>query len=186
MTILVLLFILSILLALTFVSLLIIGLFQKKRKLVYWSLVPMILSLPCLIFAGTQVFVLGKAYVDESLKQRSGNEIYANLFYEKPECVVVKESQDQVIPKIDYAIWLHVSTCPIEVNRIAKIKKTDFVKVQTINMSAQKPSAGNNWFTPELMGESILILNTLNEYHNGQIIYCSLDSAEMYIKDIFD
>ena len=56
------------------------------------------------------------------LKPRTGDEIYSALFGKtNNSCLKVLNQQDQIVPKIDYAIWLHFKTCPNELNRILQL-----------------------------------------------------------------
>src|SRR5690606_39355592 len=65
--------------------------------------------------------ILSKTYnkVTETLSPRTGDEIYDALFDKRQtDCIKILNFQDQVVPKIDYAIWLHFETCPDELKRI--------------------------------------------------------------------
>ena len=125
--------------------------------------------------------------ISEIGKPRNGNEIYESLLG-KPEtdCVKILNYQDQTIPKIDYAIWLHFKTCPKELERIINRKKFNTEKISTKNLEFEQPNSNENWFEPQKMGDSILTFKYYDERNNGQEIYCSKDSTEIYLKDIAD
>lgn len=114
---------------------------------------------------------------------RSGIEIYTSLFGEpSSDCVKVIHKQDQVIPKIDYAIFLHFKTCPEELSRILVLRDFEFDKSSTNDWNY----ADHPWFKPELLGDTILIYSCWDIRGNGQILYCNQDSTEVYCKDIWD
>jgi hypothetical protein len=117
------------------------------------------------------------------LKPRTGNEIYFALFGKtESKCLKVLNHQDQVIPKIDYAIQLHFETCPNELKRILKLY--DF---RTEIHSTKDWKTNEDWFKPETLGDSILVFTyKKDQYGNGQTIYSSLDSTKAFCIDILD
>ena len=104
----------------------IFGFIKKSRQLKSASLFVLIVFIG---LAGWTVFTfVNKSYnkVADTFKSRTGNEIYDALFDKrKSDCVKVLNYQDQVVPKIDYAIWLHFETCPSELKRI--LAKHEFI-----------------------------------------------------------
>ena len=110
----------------TAIILLLIGLWKKKSTLMKIAVFAFVLSVGT---GGYSIYVLAnKTY--HALQPRTGEEIYAALFG-KPasKCVKVLNYQDQVVPKIDYAIWLHFKTCPDEMRRILSQKNYAFEKI---------------------------------------------------------
>ena len=96
-----------------------IAIIKKKMPLFYLAL------LLSFVGVGTGFFIcykfLYKSYskISKSLEPRTGEEIYATLFDGNPnECTNVIEKQDQVVPKIDVAIYLHF-TRGMNFNQIA-------------------------------------------------------------------
>lgn len=180
--------ILSILTFIGFISLIVLGLIKKKRYFIILGMPFILISLSLGIITG-YVF-LSKSYkkVTGIFKPRTGDEIYSALFG-KPayDCVKIKHFQDQIVPKIDCAIWLHYKTCPKELNRILNLKLYNSEKISTKRMNSEGPHGNENWFHPELLGGSILIFSyQKDEYGNGQELYSNLDSTEVYCKDILD
>lgn len=180
--------VISALLFLVFAVTLLAGLFRKKRKLIITSLLTLVL-----IFASaswTIYLIASKSYdkVSDALAPRTGEEIYTALFgTPTPSCVKVLHFQDQNVPVLDYAIWLHFETCPNEVQRVLQQHDYNREKQSTDGWNSSGPLAGDDWFKPELMGDSVIVfIYKKDEYGNYQEIYLSVDSTEAYCKDVFD
>ena len=114
---------------------------------------------------------------------RTGEEIYTTLFNDSiADCVKINRFQDQVVPKIDYAILLHFQTCNDEVRRILKLRTFKPNKVLSSNIN----DSMSEWFLPNSFNDSVLVFTSLDEYGNGQVLYVNSDSTEVYCKDILD
>lgn len=180
--------IISVILLLFFAITMIYGLIRKKRKLIITSLLTLVL-----IFAGaswTIYLIASKSYdkVSDALAPRTGQEIYSALFGPTTNsCVKVLHYQDQNVPVLDYAIWLHFETCPNEVQRILQQHDYTSERQSTKGWNNSGPLAGDNWFKPELMGDSVLLFTyKKDDCGNYQEIYLSMDSTEAFCKDVFD
>lgn len=95
------------------------GVILQKRPVIISS----IICLTLFIISGTITgyHVITKTYHKTAsiLQPRTGEEIYNGLFKPtKNDCIKILNYQDQVIPKIDFAIFLHFKTCPGECSRI--------------------------------------------------------------------
>jgi hypothetical protein len=120
-------------------------------------------------------------------RPRTGPEIYAALFGPPATCLQVIRQQDQVVPKIDYAIWLEFETCPTELRRILGQHKFVATREATSGWNTSGPQAGNNWFKPEALGDSVLVFRyRKDDYGNGQTIFAALDSTRAYCMDVQD
>ena len=122
----------------------------------------------------------------KTFEPRTDEEIYQALF-DKPieNCVKMKGTQDQVVPKIDIAIFLHFETCPDEFKRI--LAKREFTKKVQITKNWRDNGVTNPvWFKPELLGDKILIYESLDKRANGQIFYSNMSNTEVYCMDIYD
>jgi hypothetical protein len=172
------------LLFVVFLSLLLFGIFKKNRALIISSLFTVLLTVSSASW--TAYLLVYKSYhrVSETLNPRSGKEIYTALFGKtQNDCVNVLNHQDQVIPKIDFAIWLHVETCPRELKRILKLHEFSANIVSSLNLESNSPT----WFNPKSLGDRILVfVYNKDEYGNGQTIYSSRDSTEVFCKDVLD
>ena len=175
---------------LIFLMTLLFGIFGKNKKLILTSLFAFIVFLG---FAGWTGFkVISKSYnkVADVLRPRSGDEIYDSLFGKrKSNCVKVLNYTDQVIPKIDYAIWLHFFTCPEELKRI--LSRHDFTsqKLSIKSLDAKIPYQGetSEWFNPTTLGDTIIVYEySTKNNRNIQTIWTSLDSTQIFCRDILD
>ena len=166
----------------------IFGLTRKNKKLKLAAL------LLCFVFLGlagwTGITFISKSYykVSKTFRPRTGDEIYDALFGQRQtNCIKVLNYQDQVVPKIDYAIWLHFETCPNELRRILGMYNFKMERQVTKGWNSEGPIANQDWFKPESLGDTILVFKyTKDEYGNGQTIYSSLDSTKAYCVDILD
>ena len=173
---------------LVFLVTLILGFTKKNKKLRLTALLLFFAFIGLTAWTGFKF--VSKTYnkVAETLRPRTGDEIYDALFDKRQsDCIKILNFQDQVVPKIDYAIWLHFETCPDELKRI--LSRHDFKTeiVSTNGWDTDVPLAHENWFKPETLGDSIFVfIYNKDEYGNGQYIYSSLDSTKVFLKDILD
>lgn len=173
---------------LLFVITLLLGLTKKNTKLKLTAL------LSFFVFVGLTVWTcytfVNKTYnkVTTAFKPRTGYEIYDALFEKRQaDCVKILNYQDQVIPKIDYAIWLHFESCPTELKRILSLHHFEAEVVSTKGWNTSGPAADANWFKPETLGDNILVFTYSKDgYGNGQYIYSSLDSSKVFVQDVLD
>lgn len=173
---------------LVFLVTLILGFMRKNKKLKLTSLLLFFAFIGLTAWTGFKF--VSKTYnkVTETLRPRTGDEIYEALFDKgKIDCIKILNYQDQVVPKIDYAIWLHFETCPDELKRILCLHDFKTEIVSTKGWNTEGPLANENWFKPESLGDSILVFTyKKDEYGNGQHIYSSIDSTKVFLKDILD
>jgi hypothetical protein len=127
--------------------------------------------------------------VSEVIKPRTGIEIYSALFG-KPEsnCVKVLNYQDQIIPRMDFAIILQLQTCPTEFKRILSRREFRLEKLPTKNWSEDVPLGVHlDWFKPKALGDTILVFEHASEDgRNIQTFWASLDSTTVFYRDIAD
>lgn len=171
-----------------FLGALIWALVKKRKTLFIFSFATLILFLGS---ASWTIYLLAdKSYnkISAALKPRTGDEIYFALFGKtEQECLKVLNYQDQVIPIMDDAILLHFVTCPDELERILQLHHFTMEKRPTLNWQSSGSVANGNWFTPETIGDTILIFTySKDEYGNGQTIYSSTDSTKAYCVDILN
>ena len=166
----------------------IFGIFRKNRTLIIGSIFILVIAIGSASW--TAYLVVNKSYhkVTETLKPRSGEEIYSALFGKsKNECVKILNYQDQIVPKIDYAIWLHFETCPQELKRILNQHEFIASKVAKTEVEQNGPSENDQWFKPQTLGDSLLVfVYKKDDFGNGQTIYSSLDSTKVFCIDVLD
>ncbi|MFT3912074.1 MAG: hypothetical protein QM737_21795 [Ferruginibacter sp.] len=171
-----------------FMVTLIIGIIKKNKKTIFISLAIFILFGGVAAWTGFQFARKSYNRISETFKPRTGEEIYTALFGQpQSNCLKVINHQDQVVPKIDYAIWLEFETCPQELKRILAIHHFTAEKIVSKNLFYQQPNANDHWFSPSSLGDSIFVFKyAKDEYGNGQTFYSSLDSTKVFCVDILD
>jgi hypothetical protein len=174
---------------LCFLTLLIFGIIRKKKQTIYLSVFILLLSL-CL--SGWTVYkFLVKSYdkVSDIIKPRTGIEIYSALFGKPdPNCVKVLNYQDQIIPRMDFAIILQFETCPMEFKRILSRREFRLEKLPTKDSFEDIPLGVRlDWFRPKTLGDTILVFERASEDgRNIQTFWASLDSTTVFCRDIAD
>jgi hypothetical protein len=172
----------------SFLALLLIGIFRKNRVKIISSLFILFIALGTSFW--TAYMAVNKSYfkVAETLKPRTGEEIYSSLFGKsESDCVKILKYQDQIVPKIDYAIWLEFETCPKEMKRILNQHNFIASKVAKTEVEQNGPSENNQWFKPQTLGDSLLVfVYKKDDFGNGQTIYSSLDSTHVFCIDVLD
>ena len=189
MGILIILIIISALGLLIFLVTLILGLIKKNKKLKLTALLSFMVFIGVTGWTGYMIVNISYNKVSDTFKRRTGDEIYDALFDKrKTACVKIINYQDQVVPKIDYAIWLHFKTCPEELKRILSKHNFEVKKLPTDKWNEKIPSGETiEWFNPRTLGDSIIVYEySTNDYRNIQTIWSNLDSTEVYVRDIFD
>jgi len=175
-------------LMLSFPLLLLLGIARRSLRLVIASVAAFFLSSAVGIWAG--FLFIGKTYrtVTTMFRPRTGDELYVALFGNGSNgCVKVLNYQDQVLPKIDYAIWLHFKTCPAELSRI--LAQHDFKRALQPgkDLHADMPQSNDYWFDPGVPGDSVLVFtSTRTDGRGGQTIYAVRDSSEAFCIDVLD
>ena len=174
---------------LVFVLTLLFGIFKKNRNILLCSLFAFIVFLAFAGWTGYKFVTKSYNKVADTLKPRSGDEIYDALFDKRQsDCVKILNYQDQVVPKIDYAIWLHFETCPDELNRILARHEFTSEKLSTKDWNGQIPYGETlDWFNPTTLGDTIMVHEySTNNSRNIQTIWVSLDSTKVFCRDILD
>ena len=167
----------------------ILGLIKKNKKL---RLASLILFFPFIgLVSCTGFRLVSKSYnkVSETLKPRTGDEIYDALFDKRQtDCIKILNYQDQVVPIIDYAIWLHFETCPAELKRI--LSKHDFTteKISTVKRDGKIPNGeALEWFKPATLGDTIMVYEySSDNSKNIQTIWTNVDGTMVFVRDICD
>ncbi len=169
--------------AVTCVILFFIAIARKRWGAFYLSIGLFLLTI---LFAGLAIFRFGQRAIDRVglfLEPRSGMEIYAALLgAPQSDCVKILASQDQVVPKLDTAIRLHVRTCPAEMARI--LGKDIYVLEHPAPVTAAE---GTDPFSPALLGDPVLTFSTVIEPgRNWRTIHLNRDSTEAIVIDTLD
>ena len=174
---------------LLFILTIIIG-WKRKNKRIKLLSFSLFLAFICLTSWTVYKFA-NKTYnkVTDSLKPRTGAEIYDALFDKRQtNCIKILNYQDQVVPKIDYAIWLNFQTCPNELKRILDRHKFNVEKLSTAKWDGKIPYGETlKWFNPTTLGDTIMVYEySTDDGRNVQTIWSSLDSTKVFVRDILD
>lgn len=181
------LIVISGLLLVAFIITIAIGLIKQSKNVVIISVAVFFCFIGMSGFTIYKMAARSVHAITNYLKPRSGPDIYKALF-DSPtsSCLQVIDYRDQVIPKIDDAIWLHFKTCPVELKRIVSMHDFDVQRMPSKSM-AMNDKGRNNWFTPEQLGDTIIIYTyKKNEYGASQIIYSNRDQTEAYCIDALE
>jgi hypothetical protein len=174
---------------LAFLVTLILGFTKKNKKIKLTALLLFFAFIGLTAWTGFKF--VNKTYnkVTETLKPRTGDEIYDALFDKREtNCIKILNFQDQVVPKIDYAIWLHFETCPNELKRILSRHEFTADKLSTAKWDGKIPYGKTlEWFNPTILGDTIMVYEySTNNSKNIQTIWTSLDSTKVFVRDILD
>ena len=174
---------------LTFVVTLILSFTKKNKTLKLTSLIVFFTFIACSTWTGYKF--VSKAYdkVTDTFKIRTGDEIYDALFDKrKRSCIKILNYQDQVIPKIDYAIWLHFKTCPKELERILSKHNFEAEKLSSDNWNGKIPLVETlEWFNPTTLGDTIIVYEySHSNNRNIKTLWTNTDSTEVFVRDILD
>ncbi len=164
--------------------------FRKRSKNLKLALIASFIAF--ISFFGWTIHRFGTkaiAKIAQMSKLRTGEEIYTALF-DKPQfdCVKMLNYKDQIVPKIDFAVFLHFETCPNELKRI--LARHEFTSgteptkswIEKIPYAEELP-----WFNPQSMGDTIRVFEfSMNDSKNIQTIWVSMDSTKVYCRDIAD
>lgn len=165
------------------------GLVRRRRRRLYMAGAS--LGLAVLVAGWAAYRMSHKVYrhFAEAVRPRTGEEIYAALFGQpRPGCLQVIDYQDQVVPRIDAAIWLHYRTCPPELRRVLARLPYARHTVPTATLAAElAPSLPISWFAPRLLGDSARVYEYATpDNRNIRTLWASPDSTEVFYRDILD
>jgi len=165
------------------------GVLRRQRKLLLLACLALIGSGGLAARAGYIFVHKAKSRLASALKPRPKDDIYVALFGQSPlACTQVLAAQDQVVPRIDDAIWLHFTTCPGEFKRLLGRHPFEGGKEPTAQWHEAIPGAENmQWFRPQALGDTILVYEYTTEHsRNIQTFWASRDSTEVFYRDIAD
>lgn len=168
---------------------LVFGFIKKSRSLKLTSLFILFSFISLAGWTGYKFVTKSYNKVNDTLKPRTGDEIYDALFDKrKTDCVKILNHQDQVVPRIDYAIWLHFETCPKELNRILSRHEFTSLKLPTMIWNGKIPYGETlDWFNPTTLGDTIMVYEySTNDSRNIQTLWTSLDSTKVFCRDVLD
>jgi hypothetical protein len=172
---------------LIFLSTLLIGLLKKNRKFTIAAVV--LFFIVILLSTWTGIIFLNTTYrkINSWYKPRTGEEIYDALFHQRQTgCVKALNWQDQIIPRIDDAIWLEVTICPLELKRILSKHMFSVEKTSSSDLGYRIPlGEALPWFKPTTLGDTVMIYEySSDDNRTIQTIWSNVDSTHVFIRDI--
>lgn len=171
-----------------FMALGIIAIVRKNAKIVIPGLILLLIGGGFGIYTGIIFFYKAQNRLSKIIDWRTGDEIYTALFGEPEyDCLEMIGSQDRVLPKIDFAIYLSFKTCAGEMERITAQKPYEIDTLSKKDFYYPSPSMDGHWFQPSLLGDTIISYNWLKDsVGNYQVIYSNPAMTEAYCKDVWD
>lgn len=170
-------------------GLLLYGLARRRKRSLYMAGASLGLGVLVAGWAAYRTSYKSYRHLAEAIRPRTGEEIYAALFGSaRPGCLQVIKYQDQVVPRIDVAIWLHYRTCPRELNRVlTRLPYTRRV-VPTSTLATELPASQMiSWFAPRQLGDTAIVYEYATpDNRNIRTFWTSLDSTEVFYQDILD
>ena len=165
-----------------------IAIAKKKMPLFYLALLLSFVGVGTGLFAGYTFLYKSYIKISDAFKPRTGTQIYAALFDGNPnECTEVIEKQDQVVPVIDVAIYLHFKSCEAELNRILKQQQYEMSVLVKNEEDTTSNSIDPDWFEPSKMGDSVYVYTyKKDDFGNYQSLFVSKKKHEVYCKDIWN
>lgn len=167
---------------LSFGLLLIFGIVRKNVNMIIIANVMFFGGVAASIY--TAYLAADKAYnkIAANFRSRTGEEIYmAILGKPKTDCVKITGRKDQLIPKVDYAIYLKFEWCKEECERVLQLNPYEVSKIGTKNIKDKEI------FDLKDMGDSVYCYRyKRGDYANDQYIFLSEDSTKAYLVDIWE
>ena len=170
------------------IILFLIAIVKKKMAVFYFALILSFFGLGVGIYTGFTFINKSYSKISKSLEPRSSEEIYAAIFKGNPnKCTVVLETQDQMLPVIDVAIYLHFKTCEAELNRILRQQEYEMSILVNNEDNTTSDSMDPDWFEPSKMGGSIYVYTyKKDDFGNYQTLYVSKKKDEVYCIDVWE
>jgi hypothetical protein len=170
------------------IILFLIAVVKKKMAVFYFALIFSFFGLVVGIYTGFTFVYKSYSKISKSLEPRTNEEIYAAIFKGIPnKCTVVLETQDQMLPVIDVAIYIHFKTCEAELNRILKQQQYEMSILVKNEDDTTSNSMDPEWFEPSKMGDSIYVYTyKKDDFGNYQTLFVSKKKDEVYCIDVWE
>lgn len=161
------------------------GKLSKKKILIIIAIFSSAIVL-LFCFTGSEKISADISRVIRNSGPKKPDEVYSLLF-KKPidGCMTTINFKDQVIPKLDCCIWMEVKLCPTELSRLIKLKNyQSSVYQRADSLNLLKPFSDKPvWWTPEILGDTIIKLSIQFNNNNQQTLFFGRDSSHVYICD---
>jgi len=148
----------GIFLGLLFVVLLIIGIIQKKKELIYVSILSLVLGGACGIWAVYEAVSRTVNTLEEAFKPTTAEELFSSTYGSLDSCTTVMHFKIAQVPRIDNYNLIQGSTCPHQIEHILSIVSFD---ESMMNASSKKQkeylNLSESWMDIEQLGDSVNI-----------------------------
>ena len=171
------------LLFLAFIFVLVRAFLKQRLQMAILSFGLVLASMATTLYTG---YLISRRSYTHTILGRSGEEIYVSLFGMSKSCYAsIHEYQDRVVPRVDYGIWLHYTTCPKEFDRILTLHTYHIDTADTKGWNTSGPQSDQDWFKPEKLGDRILIYEWEQDGERSeQKIFVNLARTEAYLIDV--
>ena len=158
----------------------------SKRKILLIVSILMLATVSLFIFTGFKKLNSDISRLIRNSSPKTPDEVYSILF-KKPidNCMTPINLKDQLVPKLDCCIWMEVKLCPTELARLIKLKKYEssiYSRSDSLNLLMpfiDKP----DWWTPQVLGDSIIKLHIRFNNDNQQTLLFGRDSSHVFLWD---
>jgi hypothetical protein len=174
---------------LLFILTLFLGFVKKDKNYKRMATVLFFVFSGLTIYTGYKLFAGSYRTITKFFRPRTGDEIYEALFEKKQrDCVRILNYRDQLVPKIDNAIWLHFETCPEELKRILSRQKYSGQKLSSADWdNTVSADQTLNLFNPKSLGDTIMVYECIiTEGKNIQTIWTNTAGTKAIVRDILD
>ncbi len=158
----------------------------SKRKIILFVTIFSVAIISLFSFTGFKKLNSDIARIIKNSSTKMPAEAYSLLFKNPIDsCLTIINFKDQVIPKVDCCIWMEVKLCPAELTRILKLKNYQsaaYIQSDSLHL-LQQFSKRPVWWTPQILGDTIIKLNVLFDNKNQQSLFFARDSSHVYLCD---
>ena len=140
----------AIFLGILFIVLLLIGIIQKKKELIYVSVLSFVLGGACGIWAVYEAVTRTVDTIEEAFKPTTAEELFSLTYGAQDSCTTVMHFKIAQIPRVDNFNLMQGSTCPDQIERILRNKSFDETQ-QSIKSTEEKNmhSITENWMNAQ-------------------------------------
>lgn len=178
----------AIFLGILFFVLLLIGIIQKKKELIYVSIFSFILGGACGIWAVYEAVTRTVDTLEEAFKPTTAEELFSSTYGAQDSCTTVMHFKIAQIPRIDNFNLMQGSTCPDQIKMMLQNKSFEESQERLSSSEVSKMySITENWMNAQLLGDSINIwLHHNYETQYTLTLITNLDSTAFLSIESFD
>ncbi|MFY7970754.1 MAG: hypothetical protein ACOVOO_02360 [Flavobacteriales bacterium] len=178
----------GIFLGLLFIILLLIGIIQKKKEMIYVALLCLLLGGACGIWAVYEAVSRTVHTLEKAFEPSTGAELFTSTYGAMDSCTTVMHFKLAQVPRIDNFNLMKGSTCPKQIDHLLSI--VSFEQSMAFASSQKQNEAYSfveNWMNIELLGDSIHIwLHEDLEQQYSLTLITNTDSTEFISIEQFD